>query len=121
MMIVLDIVTAVCIGLLIGTEFAVSVFINPILRKLDDRAQAHAIRLFARRSAAPCLSGTRRVCCSSSPKLLSVAMNLAICCCHCRRYLDRSDSSHRPRSCANQQPDDSIGFQFISSGSAARS
>jgi uncharacterized membrane protein len=49
MVIVLDIVTAVCIGLLIGTEFAVSVFINPILCKLDERAQAHAIRLFARR------------------------------------------------------------------------
>ena len=33
----LDIVTTVCIGLLIGTEFAVAVFINPILRKLGAR------------------------------------------------------------------------------------
>jgi uncharacterized membrane protein len=45
----LDIVTTICLGLLIGTELAVSVFINPILRKLDDPAQAHAIGLFARR------------------------------------------------------------------------
>src|ERR1039457_2609574 len=48
-MMVLDVVTTVCIGLLIGTEFAVSVFINPILRKLDDGAQARAIGLFAKR------------------------------------------------------------------------
>jgi uncharacterized membrane protein len=43
----LDIVTAVCIGLLIGTEFAVAVFINPILRKLGPREEMRAIRLFA--------------------------------------------------------------------------
>ncbi len=49
MILVLNIVTTLCIGLLIGTEFAVSAFINPILRKLDSRAQAQAIRLFARR------------------------------------------------------------------------
>jgi uncharacterized membrane protein len=49
MMLALNIVTILCIGLLIGTEFAVAVFINPILRKLDDRAQANAIRLFAKR------------------------------------------------------------------------
>jgi uncharacterized membrane protein len=48
-MLVLDVVTTLCVGLLIGTEFAVSVFINPILRKLDDGAQARAIGLFARR------------------------------------------------------------------------
>ena len=48
-MLVLDIVTTVCIGLLIGTEFAVSVFINPILRKLDDGARAQAIGMFARK------------------------------------------------------------------------
>lgn len=53
----LDIVTTVCIGLLIGSEFAVSVFINPILRKLDDLAQANAIHLFARRLGIACLSG----------------------------------------------------------------
>ena len=49
MMLALNIVTTLCIGLLIGTEFSVSVFINPILRKLDDRAQASAISLFAKR------------------------------------------------------------------------
>jgi hypothetical protein len=49
MMLALNVVTTLCIGLLIGTEFAVSAFINPILRKLDSRAQASAIRLFAKR------------------------------------------------------------------------
>jgi uncharacterized membrane protein len=43
----LDIVTTVCIGLMIGTEFAVAVFINPILRKLGTREELRAIRLFA--------------------------------------------------------------------------
>jgi uncharacterized membrane protein len=43
----LDIVTTVCIGLLIGTEFAVAVFINPILRKLGALEELRAIRLFA--------------------------------------------------------------------------
>jgi uncharacterized membrane protein len=45
----LDLVTIVSIGLLIGTELSVSVFINPILYMLDDRSQANAIRLFAKR------------------------------------------------------------------------
>ena len=45
----LYIATTVCVGLMIGTEFAVSAFINPVLRKLDDRAQAKAISLFAGR------------------------------------------------------------------------
>jgi uncharacterized membrane protein len=45
----LYIVTTVCIGWLIGTEFAVSVFINPVLRKLEERAQARAISFFAAR------------------------------------------------------------------------
>jgi uncharacterized membrane protein len=45
----LYIVTTVCIGLLIGTEFAVSVFINPVLAQLEDRARAKAISLFAAR------------------------------------------------------------------------
>lgn len=49
MILFLNIVTTVCVGLLIGTEFAVSAFINPVLRKLDDKAQAHAIRLFAKK------------------------------------------------------------------------
>ncbi|MGC2613082.1 MAG: DUF1772 domain-containing protein [Terracidiphilus sp.] len=43
----LDIATTVCIGLLIGTEFAVAAFINPILRKLGAREELRAIRLFA--------------------------------------------------------------------------
>jgi hypothetical protein len=45
----LYIATVVSLALLIGTEFAVSVFVNPILWKLDDVAQATAIRLFARK------------------------------------------------------------------------
>jgi len=45
----LTILTVVSLGLLIGTEFAVSVFVNPVLWKLDDSAQAAAIRMFARK------------------------------------------------------------------------
>ncbi len=45
----LDIVTTICIGLMIGTEFAVSAFVNPILRQLSGSAEAQATRLFARR------------------------------------------------------------------------
>jgi uncharacterized membrane protein len=48
-MIFLDIVTTVCVGLLIGTEFAVSVFINPILERLDTGTRMKAISLFAKR------------------------------------------------------------------------
>lgn len=48
-MLFLDLVTMVSVGLLIGTEFSVSVFINPILLKLEDRVQASAIGLFASR------------------------------------------------------------------------
>jgi uncharacterized membrane protein len=43
----LDVITIVCIGLMIGTEFAVAVFINPILRKLGPREELRALRLFA--------------------------------------------------------------------------
>src|SRR5258708_344652 len=43
----LDVVTTVCIGLLIGTEFAVAVFINPILRMLGPRDELRAIGLLA--------------------------------------------------------------------------
>jgi uncharacterized membrane protein len=46
-MTLLNVVTVVCIGLLVGVEFAVSAFINPVLWKLDARAQAGAIRMFA--------------------------------------------------------------------------
>jgi uncharacterized membrane protein len=45
----LDIVTILSVGLMIGTEFAVSAFVNPILGQLDGRAEADATRLFARR------------------------------------------------------------------------
>jgi hypothetical protein len=44
----LDIVTIVCIGLMVGTEFAVSAFVGPILEKLESPAKAQATRLFAR-------------------------------------------------------------------------
>lgn len=46
---ILDVVATVCIGLMIGTEFAVSVFINPILTKLGDVAEAKATRLFGQK------------------------------------------------------------------------
>jgi len=52
MILALTIITTLCIGLLIGTEFSVSVFINPILRRLDIPGQARAIPLFARRLGA---------------------------------------------------------------------
>ena len=45
----LDIVTTACISLLIGTELTVSVFINPILWKLENSTQMIAVRLFAQR------------------------------------------------------------------------
>lgn len=48
----LDILTIGCIGLLIGTELTVSVFINPILWKLDNYAQMSAMRMFAKRLGA---------------------------------------------------------------------
>jgi uncharacterized membrane protein len=49
MILTLTILTTLCLGLMIGTEFSVSVFINPILRRLDVYGQARAIPLFARR------------------------------------------------------------------------
>lgn len=45
----LNIAAILSIGLMIGTELAVSVFINPIIYKLEESAQAAAIRLFAKR------------------------------------------------------------------------
>jgi len=48
-MIYLDILTTVCIGLLIGTEFTVSVFINPILQRLDTGMRMKTISYFAKR------------------------------------------------------------------------
>src|ERR1700710_698156 len=46
-MLFLDIAMIVCIGLLVGTEFAVSVFVNPVLWRMEEKAQAAAIRMFA--------------------------------------------------------------------------
>lgn len=43
---ILDIVAILCIGLMIGVELAVWVFIGPILKKLDETAEAQATRLF---------------------------------------------------------------------------
>jgi hypothetical protein len=45
----LNLVTTICLGLLIGTELAVSAFINPVLAQLGDKAEAQATRLFAKR------------------------------------------------------------------------
>ena len=45
----LTIAAVVSIGLMVGVEFAVSAFINPILLQLEDRPRAQATRLFARR------------------------------------------------------------------------
>jgi len=45
----LNVSTIVCLGLLVGTEFAVSAFVNPILWQLESTAQAAAVRLFARK------------------------------------------------------------------------
>jgi uncharacterized membrane protein len=45
----LSTVAIVSIGLMIGVEFAVWVFINPILRQLADEPRAQAIVLFARK------------------------------------------------------------------------
>lgn len=46
---ILNIVTTLSLGLLIGTEFTVSAFINPILRRLDGRQQLALIQPFAAR------------------------------------------------------------------------
>ena len=45
----LDILTIASLGSLVGTEFAVSAFVNPVVWKLEDRAQGRAIALFAAR------------------------------------------------------------------------
>lgn len=45
----LSVVTIVSIGMMVGTEFAVSAFINPILWQLEDPARGQAVRLFARK------------------------------------------------------------------------
>jgi uncharacterized membrane protein len=45
----LDILTILSVGFMIGTEFAVSAFVNPILSQLDAKAETTATRLFARK------------------------------------------------------------------------
>jgi hypothetical protein len=44
----LDIITILCIGLMVGTELTVSLFINPVIWQVDEPAQAKALSLFAR-------------------------------------------------------------------------
>jgi uncharacterized membrane protein len=46
---IFSIVSVISIGLMIGTEFAVWAFINPILLKLEEPSRSEAIRLFARK------------------------------------------------------------------------
>jgi Domain of unknown function (DUF1772) len=47
MILFFSIATILSVGLMIGAEFAVWVFINPILWKLEEQASAEAVRLFA--------------------------------------------------------------------------
>jgi uncharacterized membrane protein len=44
----LDLVTIMIAGILIGVEFAVSAFVNPVLERLEPEAEADSTRLFAR-------------------------------------------------------------------------
>jgi hypothetical protein len=46
-MLFLDVLTILCAGLMIGNELAVSLFVNPVIWKLEDRSQAKALSLFA--------------------------------------------------------------------------
>jgi uncharacterized membrane protein len=43
----IDILTIVIAGLMVGNELTVSLFINPVMRKLDAAAQGKALSLFA--------------------------------------------------------------------------
>ena len=45
---ILHVATILCVGLLIGAEFAMSAFVNPVLFKLDLAAKAEATRLLGR-------------------------------------------------------------------------
>lgn len=49
MNLIFGIVITMSFGLMLGTEFAVSAVVNPILEKLGDSARAQATRLFARK------------------------------------------------------------------------
>ena len=46
-MCIFDFITILCIGLMIGAEFAVSAFINPVVWQLEEAAQATILSLFA--------------------------------------------------------------------------
>jgi uncharacterized membrane protein len=46
-MLFLDLLTILCTGLMIGNELTVSLFLNPVVWKLGDSAQAKALSLFA--------------------------------------------------------------------------
>lgn len=48
MMHLLDLLTILCAGLMIGNELTVSLFINPVLWRLDEPSQMKALSLFAR-------------------------------------------------------------------------
>jgi uncharacterized membrane protein len=48
MMRVFDVIAILCTALMTGNELAVSLFVNPALRKLDERTQAGTLKLFAR-------------------------------------------------------------------------
>ena len=43
------ILTILSLGLLIGVELAVSVFINPVLERLDERTRSQTVQMFATR------------------------------------------------------------------------
>lgn len=45
---ILDLITILCVGLMIGNELAVSVFVNPALWRLDEPSQAKALSPLAR-------------------------------------------------------------------------
>lgn len=47
-MYLLDVVTILCTGFMIGNELAVSLFVNPVVWQLDEQAQTKALSLFAR-------------------------------------------------------------------------
>ena len=47
-MLILDVITILCIGLMTGNELAVSLFINPAIWQLPERSQAAIFRILAR-------------------------------------------------------------------------
>jgi uncharacterized membrane protein len=44
---IFDIITILCIGLMIGNEFTVAAFINPVVQQLEETTQAKILSLFA--------------------------------------------------------------------------